>query len=121
MHANALEEGLRQLEDSDAPVGVRVFCQCAIQDLGGIRDRTGNADLWSLLQGRHRLHFQVGLVDQAVPDVGVVIRPEKRLLETPVLQVRRGGIPFQRLKLLERDIHTFVRQQPPLPVSLQGQ
>ena len=66
----------------------------------GVRERAGDADLRRPPQARHRLLFQVGLVDQAVAHVGVVIGPKERLLEPPVLQVRGRGLPLQRLELL---------------------
>lgn len=60
-------------------------------------------------------------INQAAAYKGVVVRPVKGLLETPVELVPRRGSVLQRLELLKRRVNARVGQERPLPVLLQLQ
>ena len=114
LHANALEERFGQLEDARAPLRIGVFHQGAVEHARGFRHGAGDSDLRRLLQGRQRLHFQIRLEDEPVADVGVVIRAEERLLESPVLQNgrRRLAVPWPGIAARVTSTPAFDRSGP---------
>ncbi len=80
----------------------------------------GECAHWPRLPERlHSVRLQVCLVQQAPPEVGIVIGPVECLLEPPVQPHRRRRRLLQRLELQQGRVHSLVRQQRPLPVPFQ--
>src|SRR5215467_15413920 len=73
------------------------------------------------MQPFHCLGLEPSFINQPLANVGVVIRPKESLLETPVLQIRRGGSFFHKLEVTQGFFDAAVGEQGPLPILLEGQ